>query len=115
MLRAFRAGGRRTRATGRELIANLLTGPAQVLTLALIDDVADRPRFMALAAGHPALRDPSKRPATAPSYGQLLAAISVAEEGGTLAALATFHADELSDGRHPRTILLRDERAAANA
>jgi hypothetical protein len=44
-----------------------------------------------------------------------MAAIRVAEEGGTLAALAAYHADELSDASHRRTTLRRDDRTAAHA
>ncbi|MEO5768291.1 MAG: HEAT repeat domain-containing protein [Polyangia bacterium] len=96
MLRAVRGGGHRTRAAGRELIENLLTGPAQVLTLALIDEMGDRQRFAALTAGQRAAGARGWGPPRGPAYGALLTAIGLAEEGGTLAALATHHTQELS-------------------
>jgi hypothetical protein len=87
LLRTVRAGGRRERAAGRELIENLLTGPALILTLALIDDVGDRERLAAMADG---------APPRAPAYWDLLAQIRCEEQGGTLAALAAHHIDELT-------------------
>ena len=86
LLRSLRTGGRRTRAAGRELIENLLTGPAHTLTLALVDEVSDRERLAALAGGAP------PHPTT---YRDLLAQIRAEERGGTLAALAEHHAAEL--------------------
>jgi hypothetical protein len=87
LLPTLRGGGRRERAAGRELMENLLTGPALILTLALIDDVGDRERLAAMAGG---------APPRAPAYRDLVAQIRGAEQGGTLAALATHHIDELT-------------------
>jgi HEAT repeat protein len=92
LLRTLRTGGRRTRATGRELIENLLGGPAQKLTLALIDDVGDRERLAAMTEGDLP---------PAPGYHDLLAAIRIEEAGGTLAALAAHHMAELDPPSAP--------------
>jgi hypothetical protein len=86
LLRELRLGGCRARAAGRELIENLLDGPARALTLALVDDTGDRPRLLAMAAG---------RPPRSPTYRRLLATIRDEEEGGMLGALAARHAAEL--------------------
>jgi hypothetical protein len=88
LLRELRSGGCRTRATGRELIENLLAGPARALTLALVDDASDRQRLSAMTDG---------RPPRQPTYRRLLATIRDDEEGGgMLGALATRHAAELT-------------------
>jgi len=86
LLRTLRTGGRRARDAGRELIDNLLSGPAHTLTLALVDEVGDRHRLAAIAGG---------TPPRAPSYRELLAEIRAEEQGGTLAALAAHHTGEL--------------------
>jgi AAA family ATP:ADP antiporter len=87
LLRELRSGACRARAAGRELVENLLKGPARALTLALVDEADDRTRLLALAGGQP-LRAPTDR--------RVLAAIRQEEAGGMLAALAARHADELS-------------------
>ena len=86
LLLALHANERRTRSAGRELIENLLGGPARALTLALVDDAGDRERLAALAHG---------RPPQALRYCELVAAIRTEEAGGTLAQLAAWHAAEL--------------------
>jgi hypothetical protein len=86
LLRSLRTGGRQIRAAGRELIENLLTGPAHTLTLALVDEVSDRERLAALAG---------VAPPRASTYRDLLAQIRAEEQGGTLAALASHHTAEL--------------------
>jgi hypothetical protein len=87
LLLTIRTGDRRSRATGRELIENLLTGPARGLTLALVDELPDRERLSRLAEGRP----PRER-----TYRTLLATIRAEEKGGTLEALAAHHAGELT-------------------
>lgn len=86
LLCTMRTGGRRTRAAARELLENLLSGPARVLTLALVVDAGDRERLAAMA------RDPPPPP---PRYRALLAAIRAEDAGGTLSALAARHVAEL--------------------
>jgi AAA family ATP:ADP antiporter len=86
LLRTLREGGRRARAAGRELIDNLLAGPAHTLTLALVDEVGDRERLAAIAGG---------APPRGPTYRELLAEIRAEEQGGTLSSLAAHHAAEL--------------------
>ena len=88
LLRGVRFGEVRARAASRELIENLLAGPARALTLALVDDADDRQRLLAMAAG---------RPPRAPTYHRLLATIRDEEEGGMLGALAARHARELQE------------------
>jgi AAA family ATP:ADP antiporter len=104
LLRALRAGGTRTRAAGRELIDNLLSGPAHTLTLALIDDASDRRRLAALMQGAPPI---------ASTYQQLLEVIRVEEEGGTLASLAAHHAAELAEAPAPPAFAGAPERRSA--
>src|SRR5205814_2133033 len=79
LLRTVRTGDRRTRAAARELIENLLTGPARELTLALVDELSDADRQARLGAG----TSPAQ-----PTYRKLLAGICADEAGGTLAAPA---------------------------
>jgi AAA family ATP:ADP antiporter len=86
LLATVRAGDRRSRAAGRELIENLLTEPARGLTLALVDELADSERLARLTAGHPP---------RAHTYRTLLETIQAQERGGTLAALAAHHAAEV--------------------
>ncbi|HEY8926539.1 MAG TPA: hypothetical protein VIU64_19285, partial [Polyangia bacterium] len=98
LLRELRSGGCRARATGRELVENLLRGPARALTLALIDEVDDRTRLLALAGG---------RPSRAPTDRRVLAAIRDEEGGGMLGALAARHAEELAlDGSRAPAVVL---------
>jgi len=104
LLRELRTGERRTRAAVRELIENLLSGPARVLTLALIDEKDDRRRLLALAAG---------RPPRAPTYRRLLAIIVEEEEGTMLGALAARHAGEMEAAVSTRSV--RGRRAVARA
>jgi HEAT repeat protein len=101
LLRSLRTGGRQIRAAGRELIENLLTGPAHTLTLALVDEVSDRERLAALAGG---------APPRASTYRDLLAQIRAEEQGGTLAALASHHTAELRSA--PAAV---DDRARVSA
>ena len=90
LLRELRSGACRARAAGRELVENLLRGPARALTLALVDEADDRTRLLVLAGG---------QPPRAPTDRRLLAAIREEEEGGMLGALAAHHAEELSPDR----------------
>jgi len=87
LLRELRSGECRARAAGRELVENLLRGPARALTLALVDEADDRTRLLALGGG---------RPPRAPTDRRLLAAIRDEEAGGMLGALAARHAEELA-------------------
>jgi AAA family ATP:ADP antiporter len=103
LLRALRLGNRRVRAAGRELIENLLTGPAQGLTLALIDDIGDRERLLAMTKGNLVGNPPSVVP-WASTYRDLLATIRVEERGGTLAALAGHHLEELAAWSGPADV-----------
>jgi AAA family ATP:ADP antiporter len=86
VLRTLRAGGRRMRAIGRELIDNVLAGPAHRLTLALIADASDRERLAGMTG---------VQPSRAPTYRRLLEMMQIEEAGGELAALAARHAAEL--------------------
>jgi len=104
LLREVRTGRCRTRAAGRELIENLLSGPARALTLALIDEKDDRSRLLALAAG---------RAPRAPTYRRLLAIIVQEEGDGMLGALAARHASEMEIAASTRS--LRGRRAVARA
>jgi ATP:ADP antiporter, AAA family len=98
LLRALRLGSRRMRANSRELIENLLTGPAQALTLALIDDIGDRDRLSAMTRANPSGGHKSAAP-RASTYRDLLTTIRLEEQGGTLAALAGHHLLELAARR----------------
>jgi AAA family ATP:ADP antiporter len=87
LLATVRSGDRRARAAGRELIENLLTGPARGLTLALVDELPDAERLSTLAEGHAAGQG---------TYRRLLATIQGEEVAGTLGALAAHHAGEVT-------------------
>jgi hypothetical protein len=72
----------KARASGRELIENVLTPPLRDRVLALVDDVSDRERLSRLGTER-----------TEDSYRALLAAMI--EQGGELGVLASYHATEL--------------------
>ena len=87
LLVALREGPRRTRAAARELVANLLTGAARTITLALIEP-SDQARLTKLGR----VPEPT-------AYRTLLE--DIATEGGSIAKLAARHAGELG-GRPDR-------------
>jgi hypothetical protein len=98
LLQALRAGPRRTRAAARELVGNLLAGPARATTLALMER-SDRARLTALGGA-----------AQLTELSSLLDAIAI--EGGSIGELARRHARELAWEPSPRRALT-EARASA--